>query len=386
MSSLLPEAAEAVEVLATRGKLLPDTLQFVGKIGEKIIDGLNGFNTIDQGVKNIVEDGKSVVHELEATIPGVAKKLVKDAATFIEPYVRKLDHGLETIIHDGKPGMPAVAPVAPAVTHPTPAAQLARHEVVGLGSMGVDVRELQKDLGVRVDGIDGERTTAALKAFQREHGLKADGIAGEKTWAALEPTVHEGSRGEAVRRIQAEVGVPVDGIEGPQTTAALKRFQEEHGLKPDGIAGSQTWQAINGAGSKATPPNVAGIDPFVSPKTYPFMPPAGQAGLPYLPGGDLRIRYGNEDRDVTTGFQQSGRILSVKDGILTQETGKTTVQYHVDDLVRGAKDPEAVEKMLTPGRNIEIAITPERIQMVDLDRGRDLDRGHDIDRTQTHSR
>ncbi|MFR9064943.1 MAG: peptidoglycan-binding domain-containing protein, partial [[Clostridium] scindens] len=36
-----------------------------------------------------------------------------------------------------------------------------------------------------VDGINGTKTQAAIKAFQRDYGLVADGIVGPKTWSKL---------------------------------------------------------------------------------------------------------------------------------------------------------------------------------------------------------
>ncbi len=38
---------------------------------------------------------------------------------------------------------------------------------------------------LKVDGVAGEKTRAAVRAFQLEHGLVADGIAGPKTQAAI---------------------------------------------------------------------------------------------------------------------------------------------------------------------------------------------------------
>jgi peptidoglycan hydrolase-like protein with peptidoglycan-binding domain len=43
------------------------------------------------------------------------------------------------------------------------------------------------------DGKFGSATEAAVKAFQKDNGLKVDGIVGQETYAALEsaePTVH----------------------------------------------------------------------------------------------------------------------------------------------------------------------------------------------------
>jgi N-acetylmuramoyl-L-alanine amidase len=55
-----------------------------------------------------------------------------------------------------------------------------------------------------------------------------------------------GSRGPEVTELQKRLQMigyvvgPIDGIFGPQTEAAVRRFQKERGLKVDGIAGPQT--------------------------------------------------------------------------------------------------------------------------------------------------
>jgi hypothetical protein len=43
-----------------------------------------------------------------------------------------------------------------------------------------------------------------------------------------------------VRSLQRRIGVPADGVFGPGTEAALKRWQAAHGLVPDGVAGPRT--------------------------------------------------------------------------------------------------------------------------------------------------
>lgn len=49
-----------------------------------------------------------------------------------------------------------------------------------------DVRVLQRALGLVADGLFGELTEAKVRGFQAEHGLKVDGIVGPETWARLQ--------------------------------------------------------------------------------------------------------------------------------------------------------------------------------------------------------
>ncbi|MBK1691076.1 N-acetylmuramidase domain-containing protein [Ectothiorhodospira mobilis] len=58
-----------------------------------------------------------------------------------------------------------------------------------------------------------------------------------------------GSRGDAVRHLQRDLGFTgddVDGIYGPATDRAVRRFQAAKGLVADGIAGPKTFEALSG--------------------------------------------------------------------------------------------------------------------------------------------
>jgi len=128
------------------------------------------------------------------------------------------------------------------------------------------VRELQlalKGLGYdpgAVDGHFGARTEAAVKAFQKAQGIAADGIVGDVTWVNIDeadtsdPTIRRGSTGNPVRRAQKRLTLAgydtggVDGIFGAGTEAAVRRLQHDRGLTVDGVVGPRTWDEINALG------------------------------------------------------------------------------------------------------------------------------------------
>ena len=129
-----------------------------------------------------------------------------------------------------------------------------------------DVRALQRKVGVAADGVFGPATQRAVKRWQRRHGLVADGIVGPQTRSAMGlgsgPVLkrkrsgsrsrrgsagrahHRSHGGGGVRSLQRRIGVSADGVFGPGTEAALKRWQAAHGLVPDGVAGPQTRRKL----------------------------------------------------------------------------------------------------------------------------------------------
>src|SRR5205085_1798318 len=59
-----------------------------------------------------------------------------------------------------------------------------------------------------------------------------------------------GDRGPDVLLLQRDLGIPADGIFGPQTLHAVKRFQATHGLLVDGQVGPYTRAALHIAASR----------------------------------------------------------------------------------------------------------------------------------------
>jgi hypothetical protein len=74
----------------------------------------------------------------------------------------------------------------PTASHPT-------HPVLQEGSTGAEVKFLQARLNaahasktaLKVDGVFGKKTGAAVRSFQSVHGLAVDGVVGPHTWGAI---------------------------------------------------------------------------------------------------------------------------------------------------------------------------------------------------------
>ena len=117
-------------------------------------------------------------------------------------------------------------------------------KLLKLGSRGSGVAAVQRALGIPADGIFGPQTRAAVRRFQARNGLVADGIVGPLTRAALLDR-SDGGAGNLIRAwwvapVQRALGLPVDGVYGPQTRAAVRAYQAKHGLTVDGVVGPQT--------------------------------------------------------------------------------------------------------------------------------------------------
>lgn len=79
--------------------------------------------------------------------------------------------------------------------------------------------------------------------LQYHAGLIVDGIPGPKTlrWC---PLLRRGSKGQITKLMQKRVGANADGIFGPNTKSAVRKFQRSKGLAADGIVGRNTWRKL----------------------------------------------------------------------------------------------------------------------------------------------
>jgi murein L,D-transpeptidase YcbB/YkuD len=70
--------------------------------------------------------------------------------------------------------------------------------------------------------------------------------------AADAKPLKRGSHGPRVVTVQRWLRIGADGIFGPGTKRAVKRFQRRHGLTADGIVGPATWHALRASHARTT--------------------------------------------------------------------------------------------------------------------------------------
>lgn len=148
------------------------------------------------------------------------------------------------------------------------------------------------------DGVAGEHTEAAVRAFQDSAGLTVDGRLSAELITALERAqrVHEVM--QVQRRLAALGHDPgeADGQPGPKTRAAIRRFEAAAGVAPTGkispalldlLAKAEASQ-VQWAGEESAPaaaavaaapkePAAAGVEDRLSPAAGPVAGPIGDA-------------------------------------------------------------------------------------------------------------
>jgi peptidoglycan hydrolase-like protein with peptidoglycan-binding domain len=124
-----------------------------------------------------------------------------------------------------------------------------------------------------IDGEVGPETVAAIRAAQSRRHLPVTGIADLRTRESLGPLGEPLFGRRVLRRRDFGLDVSVlqfillgaglydgalDGYLGPQTDAAVRRYQRRHGLVADGIVGPRTIASLVRRTGVPIPPRVAG--------------------------------------------------------------------------------------------------------------------------------
>lgn len=141
------------------------------------------------------------------------------------------------------------------------------------GPAVTEVRKVLVSLGLLSenssgDGVYDRATDLAVRAFQQDRGLTVDGVVGAETYRAISSarwrlgdrlltfTAARPMVGDDVSVLQERLlelgydsGRP-DGVFGARTAAALRGLQRDYGLRVDGSCGPETLRALRQLGRK----------------------------------------------------------------------------------------------------------------------------------------
>ncbi|MGN0773834.1 MAG: peptidoglycan-binding protein [Candidatus Ventricola sp.] len=215
-----------------------------------------------------------------------------------------------------------------------------------LGSTGTKVRDLQQDLTTlgyywaEITGNFGSKTEAAVKSFQQKNNLTADGVAGTKTLSAIAAAIERkggtsypsgttlrlDSQGASVTQLQTDLKQlgyyygSITGNFGEKTQEAVKDFQKAKGLPVDGVAGTKTLAAvktaIDAAGGSITSSTTGLKVGSTGDKVIALQQDLTALGYYY---GDISGHYGSLTQAAVKKFQKAKGIT--QDGI----AGTTTL-------------------------------------------------------------
>ena len=168
-------------------------------------------------------------------------------------------------------------------------------------------------------------------------------IIGLALWApgeSVEALSQRGSRGEEVRQIQTALQNrgydpgSVDGIYGERTEAAVRQFQADQGLAVDGIAGPDTLAALGVSGSSNGATSVSNSDYYLLARIIS----AEARGEPYT--GQVavgavvlnRVKHPSFPDTIAGVIYQPGAFSAINDGQFDQPIAESAYRAAQDAL------------------------------------------------------
>ena len=124
------------------------------------------------------------------------------------------------------------------------ATRSAGHGMIDSGDRGATVQAVQRALGITADGVFGPATKRAVKRFQRRRGLTVDGVVGPQTLAALGLRIAPASRRSAPSSTLQRIAQCESGG-NPGAVSPDGRYRGKYQFS------RETWRSLGGKGDPA---------------------------------------------------------------------------------------------------------------------------------------
>lgn len=177
-------------------------------------------------------------------------------------------------------------------------------------------------------------------------------------------TLRRGASGEDVRWVQRRLGLEADGVFGPQTEAAVRRFQEQQGLSADGVVGPLTRARLAGGDTFEPPAPRPSVPPVTPPPSNAVdRAPQGQSrsvkGFKEISEARLRDALPSQAKHLAPAFIQAARQNDLDPLVLVAisklETGNfTSSAFHDKNNAMGISGSGGPKRFSSHAESIQV--------------------------------